>query len=67
MMMAEVDQEDKHLLQEEREEEDERARYDGQMPNNSEEVVGMQAYISVAILCTVNLLNYVDRYTIAGK
>lgn len=26
-----------------------------------------RAYIAVAILCYVNLLNYMDRYTIAGK
>ncbi|KAJ8043375.1 Protein spinster-like 1 [Holothuria leucospilota] len=66
MMMAETDYEQKHLLQGEREEEDERRRNDGQMPNDSE-VVGAQAYVSVAILCFVNLLNYVDRYTIAAN
>lgn len=26
-----------------------------------------RAYITVAILCLVNLLNYMDRYTVAGK
>lgn len=26
-----------------------------------------RAYIAVAVLCYVNLLNYMDRYTIAGK
>lgn len=26
-----------------------------------------RAYIAVAVLCYVNMLNYMDRYTIAGK
>lgn len=26
-----------------------------------------RSYIAVAVLCYVNLLNYMDRYTIAGK
>ena len=26
-----------------------------------------RAYIAVAVLCYVNLLNYMDRYTIAGE
>ncbi len=30
-------------------------------------VAGFRAYATVVILFTVNLLNYVDRYTVAGK
>lgn len=26
-----------------------------------------RAYVTVAILLTINLLNYMDRYTVAGK
>lgn len=27
----------------------------------------LRSYIAVAVLCYVNLLNYMDRYTIAGE
>lgn len=31
------------------------------------EISPRRAYIAVAVLCYVNLLNYMDRYTIAGE
>lgn len=35
--------------------------------NDNDLANSRRAYITVAILCLVNLLNYMDRYTVAGK
>ena len=35
-------------------------------PTNTIPVAGFRAYLTVGILFSVNLLNYVDRYTVAG-
>lgn len=34
---------------------------------NDSKLSRRRSYVAVAVLCYVNLLNYMDRYTIAGK
>lgn len=43
----------------------------GNPPNHVQRATGAtrskKRYVSVAILCLINLINYMDRFTIAGK
>ncbi|PIK46631.1 hypothetical protein BSL78_16496 [Apostichopus japonicus] len=66
--MEEIDHEGERLLQQ-KEEDDQGENHHGavRISTQSSKVEGCQAYIAVSILCLVNLLNYVDRYTVAAN
>lgn len=44
-----------------------RLRESETQPSSEEHRVGKREWITVAVLCFVNLINYMDRFTIAGK
>lgn len=60
--MASMDKEGESLIKKDKDDVTE-----VQITSDHSQVEGATAYLAVGILCLVNLLNYVDRYTVAGK